>query len=115
MSDSKDNQAAAEEWAVVLQPADVTDGLIDGEELTKRPYPFFVHKRGGIFNHSAAVKAIGFVGDPNRQEVDLWWPDFIRDGDLQKAVGMYLITADRQGRWSTQVVAIEKVSRRERS
>lgn len=96
---------------IKFQPGPVVDGFADdGTELTKLPYPIYA-ERGGVI-HGWRVntapyppKIIGFVADPSRQEVDLWWEHIT---DLQKTVGMYLVTSTN-GEWSTNVIAIQSV------
>ena len=56
-------------------------------------------------------RVIGFVADPFRQEIDLWWAEAWKDP--QKAVGMYVITMDRNGGMATHMTAVESMSVRE--
>lgn len=95
-----------------LQPADIPDNIRDGQVYTRRPYPFFVDERGAVqrqdFWRGRVATIIGFVADPMRMEVDLDWTDYVTQ-DPTSAVGMYVITADRQGAMSTQVAAIAEV------
>ena len=89
-----------------FQPAPVTDHIThDGTELTKLPYPIVADQFGVIPDGHGDQRIIGFVADPSKQRVDLWWND-IRD--LQHTVGMYVITATG-GRWYTNVTAIQSV------
>lgn len=95
---------------VVLHLADYTDHITgDGTELTKRPYPFHVDAKGNILgSRGDAVCVVGFQNDAARQQVDLYWPDYIR-GYPQRAVGKYLITQAADGKLSTQICAVERV------
>jgi hypothetical protein len=96
-----------------FQPSPHTDHVTDdGTELTKLPYPVLAHPTGLACLGSKEVLIVGFVGDPNRQDVDLWWNDIT---DLQATVGMYMIINDdvrcpETGHWSTLISAIQSVT-----
>lgn len=96
-----------------IQPAARTDHIAeDGHELQQLPYPFFVDEAGRVgrqdFWNGRVFQVIGFVADPARMEVDIFWPDIL---DLPgAAVGLYLITADDHGRFSTHESAVAEVA-----
>jgi hypothetical protein len=90
---------------VVFQPAPHVDNIVDGEEMTQRPYPFAVDATGAVIGRRDMVALIGAVADPARQQIDIHSPELL--ADPQQAVGMYLITSDGAGKWSTHVTAIE--------
>jgi hypothetical protein len=109
-----DQMGARRMKTITLQPSAGTDRITEtGTELTKLPYPFHVDTDGLIqrqdFWQGRFIVAIGFVADPNRMQVDLAWRDYVQ-GDLQQAVGMYVITSDDHGRWSTHIAAIQTVT-----
>lgn len=89
----------------------------DGEELQQVPYPFHANPEGHIGAQDIwqgdPAKVIGFVRKLGEQRVDLRWKEFLNDP--QQAVGMYVITADREGNWSTHVGAISEVTTSEKS
>lgn len=94
---------------VTLQPSSHVDGITeDGEEMTKRPYPFHVNVKGEIVGGAEkGGRVIGFVGDPARYEIDLDWDEIYLAP--QRAVGLYVVTSDTDGVWSTHTLAIESV------
>lgn len=98
---------------ITLQPSRCVDHVTpDGTELTQRPYPFRVSEDGAILNQEywqgSPNHVVGFVGDLRRHEVDVYWRHVV--ADPQRAVGMYLITADADGTWAVHVVAVESVT-----
>lgn len=95
---------------VTLQPADHVDHITeDGDELTKRPYPFHVNVHGEIVGGAEkGGRVVGFVSDPARYDVDLSWDEVY--ADPQRAVGQYVITQDTEGKWATHTIAIMKVT-----
>ena len=103
--------------SITIQLSEYTDHITaDGAELTRLPYPFHVEPNGEIlrqdFWNGRVLKAIGFVADIARQEVDLWWDDYALEaatGGAEKVVGMYLITEDSKGTWATHQTAISHV------
>lgn len=103
---------------VTLQPAAYTDNIwAIGDELvegTKLPYPFHVTEDGSIerqdFWRGDVYKVIGFTTSPERRRIDLYWPDVWMEPS--KAVGMYLVTTDGAGTWSTHQTAIESAETR---
>jgi hypothetical protein len=99
---------------ITLQFSSHTDEITpDGQELTRKPYPYHVDAATGRiqrqdFWQGRVFRVIGFVVDPGRMEIDLWWPDVATHP--QRAVGMYVVVADDNGRWSTNVAAIMTVT-----
>lgn len=101
---------------ITLQPSPRTDFLTDdGTELTRKPYPFHVRENGAIegqdFWQGRPLRVLGFAERLDREQVDLWWGDAVRDP--QRAVGMYVITQDIVGGIAMHLTAIEKVTIRE--
>lgn len=104
---------------IKIQFAPRTDNLLeDGQELTQRPYPFYIYDSGIITGIHAdtgvAVRAMGFAEDLAVQHIDLWWDDWMEDvqrvaDDLHRVVGLYLVTQDRQGMIGVHTTAIESV------
>lgn len=95
---------------VVLHLASHTDYITDdGTELTKRPYPFAMDAKGNILgSREDDATAVGFQNNVGVQRIDLDWSVYIK-GDLNLAVGKYLVTRAANGRLFTQVSAIEWV------
>lgn len=96
-----------------VQPSDFTDQITgDGAELTKRPYPFFVRKDGSVgrqdFWAGLVVRVVGFQRDLAVAAVDLSWTEAW--ADPARAVGMYLVTSNESGEWSTHQTAIESIT-----
>jgi hypothetical protein len=50
---------------------------------------------------------VGFQRDLAEQQVDLFWKAAL--ADLQQAVGMYLITVDKDGNYATHWTAVESI------
>jgi hypothetical protein len=99
------------EKIMMFQPSEFVDQIVDGHEMTKLPYPYYVHVDGTIgrqdFWRGDPIRVVGFVADSARQEVDLWWTE--AEKDPHQALGMYLITADAEEIWSTHETAISTV------
>lgn len=95
----------------MLQPSEFVDQIRDGHEMTKLPYPFFVNEDGSVrrqdFWDGRPFKVIGFQTDLAVQQIDLWWADATKDP--QKAVGMYVVTADEDGDIGVHISAIANV------
>lgn len=94
---------------IKIQPSNFVDNISDnGEEQTKLPYPFFVNEDGSVRNQEfwrgAVSRVVGFQKDHNVQQIDLWWSGAVTDP--QKTVGMYLVTADDHGAFSTHDTAV---------
>lgn len=97
---------------IKLQPAEFTDNIHNGHQMTKLPYPYFVGEDGEIGSQDLwrgdPKQVIGFQRDLAVQKIDLWWADAV--DDPQQAVGMYLVTANEEGDWGTHQTAISDVS-----
>jgi hypothetical protein len=98
-----------------IQLSESTDNITaDGTELTRLPYPFYVDQDGVIINRWAGqeeVAVIGFVRNPNRQEVDVWWADVIANRMWPTLTGLYMISRERgSGIWSTHLQAVKSVT-----
>lgn len=97
---------------IKLQPSNFTDNISDnGEEQTKLPYPFFVNEDGSVRNQDfwrgVVARVVGFQKDGAVQQIDLWWTKAFQDPE--NTVGMYLVTADNRGTFSTHNTAIMSV------
>lgn len=96
---------------IMIQPASYTDQIRDGHQMTKQPYPLFVEQDGAVrrqdFWKGDPLQVIGFAKDLAVQQIDLWWQDAA--ADPQRAVGMYLVTADSTGQFSTHPTAVDSV------
>lgn len=90
-----------------IQPTSYTDQIRDGQELTKLPYPIFAHADGRIINYFDEILVVGFQRDLAVQKIDLWWINIV--ADPSQAVGMYLVTANDTGGWSTHETAIMSI------
>jgi hypothetical protein len=98
---------------ITIQPAEHVDHITaDGEELTKLPYPFHTDETGNIgrqdFWKGDPLRVIGFAKDSAVQELTLRWTQAL--ADLQQAVGMYLVTEDSNGAWSTHDSAVGSIT-----
>jgi hypothetical protein len=91
-----------------LQPSEYVDQMIDGHEMTKLPYPFYVYEDGTVgrqdFWQGDPSRVIGFQKSLSVQHVDLWWSDAVRDPS--KAVGMYVVTCNVDGQMGVHLTAI---------
>lgn len=96
---------------IKLQPEPFVDQIVDGQELTKLPYPYAADETGAIQNQDFwqghVARVVGFQKDLAHQQIDLWWADVVEDP--QQAVGMYLVTADSKGDFSVHNTAIGEV------
>lgn len=95
-----------------LQPSAFTDQLTeDGHQLTKLPYPFFVNEDGSVRRQDVwagqVVRVVGFQRDLAVQQIDLWWKQAVQEPE--RAVGMYLVTADSKGDLGSHSTAISSV------
>ena len=96
-----------------IQTEPYTDQITDdGHELSKLPYPLIADENGmiagqdfwcGLHHH-----VIGFQKDLSVQVIDLRWKDAL--DDLDKAIGMYLVTSDRAGDWGSLWTAVKSVT-----
>lgn len=96
-----------------LQPAARIDAISeDGHVGYQLPYPFYADEYGKISNQDFwqgnPYAVIGFQRDLARQTIDLWWRDV--PDHPESTVGMYLVTMDKNGTWSTHYTAIESAS-----
>jgi hypothetical protein len=105
---------------LTVQPSSYTDYITsDGQALSRKPYPFHVRadRSGEILRQDiwrgSPVRAVGFVGDPSRHEVDLFWLQRSFLADPQQAVGMYLVTQDSDGKMAVHITAVEKIEETE--
>jgi hypothetical protein len=75
------------------------------------PYPFHVRPDGRIQRQDVwrgdPFRVIGFVSGFSDLAVDLEWVDAVVDP--QRAVGMFMVASDEDGRWSTYSPAIGTV------
>jgi hypothetical protein len=96
----------------IVQPSEHVDRITkEGHELTKLPYPFFVDEKGMVGRQDVwkgdPYQVIGFAEDLAFQEVDLLWEEAIEDPSL--AVGMYVVTSDRNGNFDTLDAAVSSM------
>lgn len=97
---------------VTIQRSPYADNLAeDGDEMTRRPYPFHIKEDGSIadqdFWKGTVSHLIGFQKKLDVQKIDLFWTEFL--ADPQQAVGMYAVISDDRGTWSVYENAIESV------
>jgi hypothetical protein len=82
----------------------------EGADL-KLPYPYFADESGMVGRQDVwkghPTQVIGFQSDPNVMEIDLLWQDAIQDPE--RASGMYLVTADSEGTFTTHLTIVESV------
>lgn len=96
-----------------IQPSEFTDQVSDeGHQMTKLPYPFYVNASDGTVNlqefwKGDPYRVVGFQTDLARHEIDLRWEDAAKDP--QKAVGMYLVTADSRGGYGVHTTAVQSM------
>lgn len=98
---------------ITLQPAQITDHLTDdGHELTQLPYPFHVTDDGLVlhqdFWQGSPARIIGFAARVDVHSIDLDWSEAV--AEPQRAVGMYVVSADEKNTWATHTVVIESVT-----
>lgn len=90
-------------------PSGITD---DGQIMTSMPYPFLANSGGRIAAQEIwkghPLRIVGFVKDLKRQEVDLWWADMVV-GNTDDAIGMYLITKNKDGTMGVHMTAVMHV------
>lgn len=96
-----------------IQPAPHVDHITDdGTELTKLPYPYHTDQDGNIqrqdFWKGDPLRVIGFQKDLAVQQIDLRWKDALED--IQQAVGMYLVTADKKDDYSSHNTAVASIT-----
>lgn len=95
-----------------IQTAPVIDAISDDGHVGHRlPYPFYVLPDGSVdgqdFWQGKVTRVAGFQRDLARQQVDLTWDDAL--ADVQKAVGMYLVTFDSAGWLGVHDTAVQSV------
>jgi hypothetical protein len=98
---------------IEVQLSEWTDHLTDeGQELTKLPYPFFVDETGAVgrqdFWNGIVKMVIGFQKDLAVDTVDLGWNEAYEDPS--SAVGMFVVTSDHSGNWSTHLTAVKSMN-----
>jgi hypothetical protein len=98
---------------IEVQLSEWTDHLTDeGQELTKLPYPFFVDASGAVgrqdFWNGIVHRVIGFQRNIAVDAVDLGWAEAYEDPS--SAIGMYVITSDHSGNWSTHLTAVKSMN-----
>jgi hypothetical protein len=96
-----------------VQPASRIDNLTDdGHEMTQQPYPLFVDGDGQVgrqdFWDGKIFRVLGFQRDLAVQQVDLWWRDAWTEPE--RAVGMYVVAADRDGNFFNLDTAVESIT-----
>jgi hypothetical protein len=96
---------------ITIQTSEYADQIIDGEELTKMPYPITADETGRVEGQPFidTSRVIGFQRDLAVQSIDLRWADAVKDP--QQAVGMYVVTQRAQGTgWATWNTAVAEVT-----
>lgn len=105
---------------ISVQPSAFTDNLWGTEsgeivEGTKLPYPFHARKNDGRITRQdfwggTPWRIMGFSRTPEPGRIDLYW----RDGSFQEtpdlAVGLYVVTQDRDGGMSVWQTAVASVT-----
>jgi hypothetical protein len=80
-------------------------------ELTRLPYPFHVWEDGLIhrqeFWQGRPLRVVGFAARFDREQIDLWWSHAA--DDPEKAIGMYVVTQNRDNTMATHQTAIASV------
>lgn len=94
--------------AIRIQPSSFIDNLWEEHVGTKLPYPFTAGEDGMVagqdFWQGSVVRVIGFQKDLHNHSLDLPWGAAF--DDPQKAVGMYLVTSDKNGDWGVHDTAV---------
>lgn len=93
-----------------IQPAARPDAIsADGHVGYQLPYPFYVADDGKIQNqelwNGTPLAVIGFQKDLAVQTIDVWWREVV--DNPEKAVGLYLVTTDKDGTWGVHSTAVE--------
>lgn len=94
---------------ITIQPEQRADGVL--------PYPFHLVaedteelQRGQVgrqdFWNGKPARLVGFVQDPETQQIDLGFADFFAEPG--KARGMHPVMEDSEGGWATYAGAIER-------
>jgi hypothetical protein len=95
---------------ITIQPKQRADGVL--------PYPFHIQAedsdeatRGAVGRqdvwHGKPERLVGFVADPETQQIDLVLAEFLNDPE--HARGMHPVMQDSKGGWATYAGAIERV------
>ena len=96
-----------------IQLAERPDAMSeDGHIGYQLPWPVIAYADGFVWGAHAhwcgsVTRVIGFQKDMAKQTIDLDWPGFLLDP--QQAVGMYLVTSDKNGTWGTHDTAVSSV------
>lgn len=101
---------------VTLQPSPRTDHITeDGQEFTQLPYPFHVTETGEVlrqdFWRGDPARIVGFTKEPQPGRLVYTWEEVA--ADPQRAVGLYIVSQDRAGRWAVHVIAVAEVQVRD--
>lgn len=97
-----------------IQMAPVIDSISDDLDHvgSRLPYPFLVDAKGFVqlqeFWRGHVYRVIGFQNHPAVQKIDLWWLDI---KDPSETLGKYLVTADKEGTWSTFPTAVTEAAK----
>lgn len=95
-----------------IQPHARIDNITDdGHAMTQLPYPLFVNEADGSvqrqdFWQGKVLRVVGFQKDLARHEIDLWWSEAAKDP--QRAVGMYIVTTDKDGGMGVHDTAVRE-------
>lgn len=100
-----------------IQQADRPDGMsLEHGPRYQQPWPVIGMADGsvwGAYDHwcGKVTRVIGFQADLSQRTIDLDWSGFLLDP--QKAIGMYLVTSDKDGTWGVHDTAVESVTEME--
>jgi hypothetical protein len=98
---------------IMLQCASRLDNLTaDGTEGYQRPYPFLVDRLGLVqrqdfWSAVGVYRVVGFQRDLAVHQIDVSWFEVYRAPE--KAVGLYVVTADAKGNYGVHDTAVESV------
>lgn len=96
-----------------IQFAPATDNIVDGMELTKLPYPFFIREDGKVQNQDLwkgdPYRVLGFQFDLARQQIDFDWRGYVNVGLPEMVKGRYLVTQDVKGGIGVHTHAIDSI------
>lgn len=104
-----------EHYSYRIQPAERPDAMSsDGHVGYQLPWPVIANADGSVWgahDHwcGKVTRVIGFQKDHAKQTLDLGWSGFLLDP--QQAVGMYLVTSDKNGTWGVHDTAVSTVER----
>lgn len=95
-----------------IQLSEFVDQIVNGHEMTKLPYPFFVTEDGDVirqdFWKGEPEMVVGFARDSAVQEINLPWHEARED--LQQVVGMYLVAVNSNGSIGSYDMAISSIN-----